>query len=91
VIQMPLTACHVGDEGVIAEVVGDCNMSKRLDEMGVHAGARVRIARDGAPIIIELDESRICLRAELADSIILSVVPAGSPVASTTPLPHRSG
>jgi Fe2+ transport system protein FeoA len=72
----PLTACQSGEEGEVTEIEGDCHMARRLRELGVETGARLRVIQQGSPVIIQAGESRLCLRAELAEAIKLRVEPA---------------
>lgn len=68
---LPLTACRNGDEGTVIEVAGVCNTAKRLAELGVHTGGVVRVVRAGIPMIVEAGNARLCLRADMADSIMV--------------------
>ena len=70
---IPLTECRAGDAGVIVDVSGTCDTAKRLAEMGVHTGSQIRVMRAGSPMIVESGNSRLCLRAEMAQSVLMSL------------------
>ena len=72
-MNLPLTACRKGDTGTVFDVSGSCETSKRLAELGVHEGSVVHVKRAGMPMIVQVGETRICLRAEMADSILVTL------------------
>ncbi|MFA6244260.1 MAG: FeoA family protein [Candidatus Hydrogenedentales bacterium] len=61
---LPLTECNAGEEVEVVELTADTALSARLRELGVMPGAPVRVARAGSPMILEVGESRFCLRGE---------------------------
>ncbi len=52
----------VGDRGEITSLTGSEYDLSRLSSLGLRGGARIRMLRAGSTCIVELDESRICLR-----------------------------
>ena len=80
---LPLTACRNGDSGVVTEIAGSCEITKRLSELGVHEGAQLSVLRAGTPMIVCSGNSRFCLRAEMAESILVSL--GTTSPASTSP------
>lgn len=67
-----LNALSVGQEARIERVKSDCSCARRLQEMGVVSGAKVRVVRYaplGDPIEIELRGYRLALRKESAAGI----------------------
>jgi ferrous iron transport protein A len=70
-----LADLRVGEEGRVAEVGGDPGVARRLMEMGLLPGTRVRIARLaplGDPIEIRLRSYSLSIRRVEAQSIALT-------------------
>ena len=59
-----------------AELVGMRVHDVRLGELGVVPGAWVKMIQHGCPMLIQVGESRICLRREDAKRIGAQVLPA---------------
>lgn len=51
-----------GDSAQITNLVGPERDLSRLSSLGLRGGAHVKMLRSGATCIVELDDSRICLR-----------------------------
>jgi ferrous iron transport protein A len=65
-----------GAEGVVAEVTGHDPASRRLLELGLLAGTRVRVVRRaplGDPVVYELRGYRLCLRRSDASRVRMRV------------------
>ncbi|MBM3289823.1 MAG: ferrous iron transport protein A [Candidatus Hydrogenedentes bacterium] len=75
VMDLSLTECAEGDDVFVVSLEVDSPISARLRVLGVLDGVPIRIARAGSPIIIEVGETRLCLRANEADHV--RVCPAG--------------
>ena len=58
-----------GEEGVVTDVHGDSTLNDRLQELGVVPGAWVRIVQHGSPMLIQINNSRICLRRDDAKNV----------------------
>lgn len=58
-----------GEEGVVTGVHGDGALCDRLQELGVIAGAWVRVVQHGSPMLIQIGNSRICLRRDDARKV----------------------
>jgi len=71
-----------GEEGVITEVLGASTLSARLQELGVVPGAWVKMVQHGCPMLVQINDSRICLRREDAKQIGAQVVTSAAPVVS---------
>jgi Fe2+ transport system protein FeoA len=71
--ELPLTECDAGDEGEVVSLNGETSVIARLRELGLMPGAHVRIARSGAPMIVEVGNTRLCLRSEDASAAIVRV------------------
>lgn len=52
-----LTVCHVSGDGPVAN---------RLREIGMIPGARLRVIRQGSPMIVQIGHSKFCLRGQEA-------------------------
>src|SRR4051812_26021514 len=63
-----------GEEGVITEILGASTLSARLQELGVVPGAWVKMVQHGCPMLVQVGESRICLRRDDAKLIGAQVV-----------------
>jgi Fe2+ transport system protein FeoA len=63
-MSIALSECAEGDEVFVDAWDDDTPISARLRALGVMAGVPMRVARSGSPMIIEVGESRLCLRAD---------------------------
>jgi ferrous iron transport protein A len=59
---MPLTALHSGQIAEIGQLLGPKEQVRRLEELGLRAGARLEMISTGSPCIVRVDGSRICFR-----------------------------
>jgi len=71
-----LSAFKAGDEGVITEIsgTGSSPMAARLQEMGLVPGAWIRCVQAGSPLLLQIGESRICVRANEAALVSAEVI-----------------
>lgn len=51
-----------GDQACIESMMGSDQEISRLAALGIQGGARLQLLRRGSPCIIQLEDSRICLR-----------------------------
>jgi Fe2+ transport system protein FeoA len=52
-----------GDKACVLSLCGsECEIA-RLAAMGLRGGARLQLLREGSPCILQVDETRLCLRA----------------------------
>ena len=58
-----------GEEGIITEIHGKNSHSDRLQELGIVPGAWVKMIQHGCPMLIQVADSRICLRREDAKQV----------------------
>ena len=70
---LPLPALARDEEAVIRFLAGPGPLRSRLQELGLLPGARVRVIAGGSPCILELGQTRLCLRGEEADSILVQL------------------
>ena len=68
-VDCALTECGEGDEVCVVALEGDSPVAARLRVLGVMAGVPIRVARAGSPLIIEVGETRLCLRGSEAEDI----------------------
>ena len=59
---MPLTALHCGQTAEVGQLLGPTEQVRRLEELGLRAGAQLEMIRSGAPCIVRVDGSRLCFR-----------------------------
>ncbi len=65
-----------GESASIVEMHGESAQVHRLQEMGLRAGATIRMLKPGAPCLVALEDKRLSLRlGNLLD--ILVAVPVG--------------
>lgn len=61
-----------GEEVVVKNVEGGRNINRRLRELGIGIGSRIRVVQNtGGPVIIEVDDSRMGLGRGVASKIIV--------------------
>jgi len=58
-----------GDEGVVTEMHGVNSHTDRLRELGLMPGAWVKVIQHGCPMLVQIGNSRICLRRDDAKVI----------------------
>ncbi|HEX3600438.1 MAG TPA: FeoA domain-containing protein [Lacipirellulaceae bacterium] len=59
---MPLAVLRRGQVAEVGQLVGAPEQVRRLEELGLRAGARLEMIRSGAPCIIRVDGSKLCFR-----------------------------
>lgn len=70
---MPLAFAKTGEEFEIVEMRGGMNFLKKVMEMGVYTGIKVRVISNpgNGPIIIALSDTRIALGRGMATRIFV--------------------
>ncbi len=70
----PLSGARRGDGGVVRSVAGEGDLERRLLEIGVVEGARVRVLHEGLfgrdPIAVQVDETCVALRRREAIGVM---------------------
>jgi ferrous iron transport protein A len=66
-----LSALRPGQVAEVGEVVGPLAHIRRLQELGLRAGALLQMVRSGSPCILRVDGSTLCIRDD--DSLRLMV------------------
>lgn len=59
-----LVDCRTGAAGVVTRVGADSVLAARLQELGVLPGVWIRVIRSGDPVILQVGDSRFCVRAK---------------------------
>lgn len=59
---IPLQMLTAGQFARIDHLLGTADDVQRLQEMGLHQGARVEMVQQGSPCIVRLGSSKVCLR-----------------------------
>lgn len=68
-----LSGWNSGDEGIVTAVDGCSPLADRLRELGVMPGGSIRMVQHGSPMLIQVGESRFCLRRSDAECISAEV------------------
>jgi len=70
----PLSRARRGEGGVVRAVSGAGDLERRLLEIGVVEGARVRVLHEGLfgrdPIAVQVDDTRVALRRREAQGVL---------------------
>lgn len=61
---LPLESLRPGEWAEVCDVAGEPGWVRRLAEMGVRVGCRVRMLRGGSPCLIQVGEGRLSLRGD---------------------------
>jgi Fe2+ transport system protein FeoA len=67
---VPMHLLNPGESGSILDIEGETHLVRRLDEMGLRAGVRVRMVQPGHPCIVALEHQRLSFRGE-DDAVVL--------------------
>jgi Fe2+ transport system protein FeoA len=68
---IPLSALRCGQVAEIGQLLGIPEQIRRLEELGLRAGARLEMIRSGVPCIIRVDGGKLCFRND--DSLCVLV------------------
>ena len=71
--KLPLELLEAGEQGVVVDVGGRPELVVRLEEMGLHAGARVCMIRPGSPCILEVNNQRFSFRFDDSTVVLVEV------------------
>lgn len=67
---VPLDSLQAEESGTVVDLDGPAGAVNRLQELGLRIGERVRMLRPGPPHLLQLGETRLCLRTE-SDVLVL--------------------
>jgi Fe2+ transport system protein FeoA len=79
---LPLELLRAGESAEVAEVFGEPAWVGRMAELGLRVGTRLQVLQAGSPCLLQVNGSRLCLRAEQAMQILVRLVatePAPAP------------
>ncbi|MGD6808826.1 MAG: FeoA family protein [Candidatus Bathyarchaeia archaeon] len=70
-MDIPLSILPFGTEAKITKIIGGCNLTKRLSEMGLTNGTKIKVVSDpcGGPVLIEVRDTRLALGRGVATKI----------------------
>jgi ferrous iron transport protein A len=71
---LPLEMLRAGEWADVAEVCGDECWIGRMAELGIRAGSRVQLVRDGSPCMLSVGGCRLCLRGDACSKILVRPV-----------------
>ena len=64
-----LAACFEGDTHTVSKLAGTPRFVSRLQAFGLIPGAQIRILRQGSAIVLQIGDTRLCLRKQDANAI----------------------
>ena len=70
-----LSEWRQGEEAVVVEVTGASQLASRLRELGLTPGARIKVLREGCPLVIQIGEGRLAMRRRDASAVRVGPVP----------------
>jgi ferrous iron transport protein A len=77
---LPLEMLRPGEWADIAEVCGEPAWICRMAELGIRAGSRVQVVRDGSPCLLRVAGSQLCVRGCGCSQVLVRPVPPTAPV-----------
>ncbi len=72
---MPLEMLNRDEWAEVVDVSGAPGWVGRMAEIGLRAGARLRMLQPGCPCLFELGMCRLCLRCEEASRVLVQPIP----------------
>lgn len=69
---IPLSLLRAGEIVEVRQVVGLPEQVRRMEELGLHRGARLEMVRPGLPCIVRVGSSRLCIRHGDAVSVLVA-------------------
>lgn len=70
---VPLEMMNIGEHGCVRDVDGSPDFVVRLQEMGLHEGAKVRMVKTGSPCILAVNEHRFSLRFDDCATVLVEL------------------
>ncbi|HEX4416163.1 MAG TPA: FeoA family protein [Lacipirellulaceae bacterium] len=68
---MPLAVLRRGQIAEVGQLVGAPEQIRRLEELGLRTGARLEMIRSGAPCIIRVEGSKLCVREDANSRVLV--------------------
>jgi ferrous iron transport protein A len=75
---LPLEFLPPGETADVAEVSGDPGWVKRMAELGLSIGSRLRVVRSGSPCLLQVGNTRLSLRGDWAMQILVRPITAAA-------------
>lgn len=70
---LPISALLPGQRAEVRQVVGQPEQARRLEELGIRAGASLELVQGGSPCIIRVGGAKLCLRNGELCSVLVAV------------------
>lgn len=81
---LPLELLRAGESAEVAEVLGEPAWVGRMAELGLRTGCRLQVLQAGSPCLLQVNDCRLCLRAEQAMQILVRLL-ASEPLPALQP------
>ncbi len=72
---LPLELVQTGLWAEVEEVIGEPGCVGRMAEIGVRAGSRLRVLRQGSPCLLQVGGARLSIRGEEHMQILVRPLP----------------
>jgi Fe2+ transport system protein FeoA len=69
---LPISALLPGQRAEVRQVVGRPEQTRRLEELGLRAGASLELVQSGSPCIIRVAGTKLCLRDGESCSVLVA-------------------
>jgi ferrous iron transport protein A len=77
-LTLPLDLVQTGEWAEVEEVHGETVWVSRMAELGVRAGSRLQVLRQGSPCVLRVGGARLSLRGHPGSQILVRPVRAAS-------------
>jgi ferrous iron transport protein A len=75
--RLPLEFIRPGEWAEVEDVTGEPDWVSRMAELGLRAGIRLRVVRQGSPCLLQVGCSRLSLRSHATAQIWVRALAAG--------------
>jgi len=72
---VPIESMESGEKGLVRDVDGSPTLVTRLGEMGLQAGAHVRMVKPGSPCILAVNEQKYSVRFDELATVLVELTP----------------
>lgn len=69
--EIPLSLLKDGDIALVAAVNGGRAFSRRLAELGIHAGGLLKVIKGGGPVILDVKGQRLVIGRGMAHKVMV--------------------
>jgi Fe2+ transport system protein FeoA len=70
---LPVSALLPGQRAEVRQLVGQADTIRRLEELGLRAGAHVELVQSGSPCIVRVGGTKLCIRNGEMCSVLVAV------------------